>query len=189
MDESNGNAAQDAEAVTAEAQDPIWERIDQALEGLEYERAESGDAMPAIEVRLDRTHEILRLLRDRAGFEMLTLITAVDHYPEEPRFVVVHQLLSLEHNDRLRVRTPLPGEAPRLTSCIDIWPGGAYMERECYDMFGVEFGRHAGLKRLLMPEGYDHHPLRKDFPVRGIEPDRLYREWDAKRRETWSPEQ
>jgi len=85
---------------------------------------------------------------------------------------------------------PTPGgtveleQMPAVTSVpsiIDLYPGAAYAERECYDMFGIVFDGHADLKRLLMPDGYDHFPLRKDFPHQGIEPDRLYREWDAAR--------
>ena len=73
-----------------------------------------------------------------------------------------------------------------MPTCTDLFPGAAFMERECYDMFGVRFEGHAHLRRLLMPEAYGHHPLRKDFPHQGIEPDRLYREWDRERRAEWS---
>jgi len=69
-----------------------------------------------------------------------------------------------------------------VASCTALWPGASYMERECYDMFGIRFEDHPDLKRLLMPDGYGHHPLRKDFPHKGIQPDRLYREWDRERR-------
>jgi len=77
------------------------------------------------------------------------------------------------------------GDDPRVATCTDLWPGAGFSERECYDMFGVRFEGHPDLRRLLMPEGYGHHPLRKDFPHEGIEPDRLYREWDRERRKDW----
>jgi NADH:ubiquinone oxidoreductase subunit C len=76
----------------------------------------------------------------------------------------------------------LRSDDARLPSCIDLWPGAAYMERECFDLFGIVFEGHPGLKRLMMPDEYGYHPLRKDFPHQGIEPDRLYREWDRQRR-------
>ena len=79
-----------------------------------------------------------------------------------------------------------PKSAPEAPTCTDLWPGAAYFERECFDLLGVRFTGHAHLKRLLMPEGYDHHPLRKDFPHQGIQPDRLYREWDRERRAAYA---
>ncbi|MBM4061438.1 MAG: NADH-quinone oxidoreductase subunit C [Planctomycetes bacterium] len=161
-------------------------RFAPALAGLEHRLVDSGDGMPTIEVARERLHELLARLRDRAGFGMCTLVTAVDHLPAEPRFQVTHQLLSLEHRDRVRVHCRVPGNDPWVPSCVDLWPGANWSERECWDMFGVRFAGHPDLRRLLMPEEYDHHPLRKDFPQGGIEPDRLYREWDRKRRAGWS---
>ena len=80
------------------------------------------------------------------------------------------------------MRTRLAEDDARVPTCTDLWPGAGYAERECYDMFGIEFDGNPDLRRLLMPEGYEHHPLRKDFPHQGIEPDRLYRAWDRERR-------
>lgn len=106
---------------------------------------------------------------------------AIDHSPKAPRFELVQQFLSIQNNERLRLRCPLEGDNPSAPSCIDLWPGAAYMERECWDMFGIQFDGHKNLRRLLMPEAYGHHPLRKEFPHQGIEPDRLYREWERSR--------
>lgn len=107
----------------------------------------------------------------------------MDHHPRTPRYEVLWQFLSMAHGDRIRVRCLLEGEDPTVPTCIDLWPGAAFMERECYDMFGIRFEGHEGLRRLLMPEGYGHFPLRKEFPHQGIEPDRLYREWERRRLE------
>ena len=164
------------------------ERIAQALEGIDTETTEPRDGMPSLTVAPAVTREVLGRLRDRAGFAVATLVTAVDRTPREPRFDVVHQLWSLDHNDRVRVTTPL-ADGEELATCTDLWPGAAYMERECYDMFGIRFTGHEDLKRLLMPDGYGHYPLRKEFPHQGIEPDRLYREWDAERRAAWESEE
>jgi len=162
------------------------ERIRTALEGLSFEERTSSDGMPAIGVTREELKAILERLRDDAGFVTVTMVTGVDRYPEEPRFELVHQLMSLEA-ERIRVTTRLSEADPTAPTCTDLWPGAIYMERECYDMFGIEFEGHEGLRRLLMPEEYGYHPLRKDFPHAGIEPDRLYREWDRERRKNWDP--
>jgi len=158
-------------------------RVAAALEGLPHRALAPRDGMTSLAIEAGDAHAVLSRLRDRAGFDTNTFVTAIDRFPAEPRFTVFWQLLSTQHNDRVRVQADLPGDAPRVATVIDLWPGTRYSERECFDMFGVVFEGHDGLKRLLMPEGYDHHPLRKDFPHQGIEPDRLYREWDRRRRD------
>ena len=159
-----------------------------ALEGLDVQTLGDRDGMPCVLVGRSDLHEVLQRLRDRAGCGSVTFVTAVDRHPDEPRFEVVHQLLAIPSGDRVRVVTPVPGDDPEVASCADLWPGAAFSERECWDMFGIRFEGHGDLRRLLMPEEYEHHPLRKDFPQEGIEPDRLYREWDAARRRGWSDE-
>jgi NADH-quinone oxidoreductase subunit C len=89
---------------------------------------------------------------------------------------------------RLRLSCAPAGDEPSLPTCTTLWPGAAFSERECFDMFGVRFEGHPDLRRLLMPQGYGHHPLRKDFPHQGLEPDRLYRAWDRERRVRWEAE-
>ena len=170
---------------SAPAQDGTRERSAKALEGIEHDTSEAGDGMVCIDVEREALRETLRRLRDRAGFAQVTFITAIDHHPAAPRFEISHQLWAYAHSDRVRVRTRLAEDDATLPSCVDLWPGAAFMERECFDMFGVVFDGHDGLKRLLMPEEYEHHPLRKEFPHQGIEPDKLYREWDAERRRVW----
>ena len=172
-------------SIAADAGDTLA-RIAKSLEGVEHTTPTPRDGMPCIAVERAALREALVRLRDGAGFAGITLLTAIDHQPSEPRFEVVHQLMSLEHGDRVRVRTAVPeGDDPAAATCptcVDLWAGAAFMEREVYDMFGIVFEGHEGLKRLLMPDGYGHHPLRKDFPHQGIEPDRLYRQWDEARR-------
>jgi NADH-quinone oxidoreductase subunit C len=166
-------------------------RVEAALGGIEggigHAWLASRDGIPALSLAATRLKQALRGLKERAGFESITLITAVDRLGREPRFELLHQLWSLQHGDRVRLHSAV-GEGESAPSCIDLWPGAAFMERECYDMFGIVFAGHSDLKRLLMPEGYGHHPLRKDFPHHGIEPDRLYREWDRRRRAGWRAE-
>ena len=170
------------------AAEGTWARIAEALEEIEHETSTARDGMPCVTLERELVHDALARLRDRAQFASLTLLTAVDHHPAEPRFEVVIQLRSQIAGDRMRVKVHVAGDDARVPSCVDLWPGAAFFERECYDMFGIGFDGHPNLRRLLMPEGYGHHPLRKDFPHQGIEPDRLYREWDEERRADWSPE-
>lgn len=157
------------------------ERIERALTGIAHETPAQRDGLTAVRLEREQLRPALAALKD-AGFESVTFVTAVDHLPRTPRFEVVHQLWSLAHNDRVRVLTPLSEGDPACPTCVDLWPGARFMERECFDLMGIVFTGHDGLKRLLMPEDYEHHPLRKEFPHQGIEPDKLYRRWDAARR-------
>jgi NADH:ubiquinone oxidoreductase subunit C len=167
----------------------LGERVRESLEGIAFEEIEVRDAMPCLSVSPDLLHETLRRLRDDAGFETITIITSIDHLPAEPRFEVIHQLHSIQHAERVRIKTRVSSEKPALSTCTDLWPGAAFMEREVFDLMGVVFEGHENLRRLLMPEEYPHHPLRKDFPQRGIEPERLYREWDRQRHDEWRREE
>jgi NADH-quinone oxidoreductase subunit C len=159
------------------------DRVASGLGALAHQWMEMRDECPSIRIAPADVLAVMTALKERAGFDTNVFVTAIDRYPEEPRFTVTWAFLSTTHNDRVRVYTRVPGDAPRVASVTKLWPGTAYSERECFDMFGVEFQGHEGLKRLLMPEDYDHFPLRKDFPHQGIEPDRLYRQWDQRRRD------
>jgi len=163
------------------------DRIRPALAGLAVETTKSLDGTTVLEVKASVVHELVARLKDAAGFDLCTFVTAVDRFPAEPRFEVLWQLQSIAHSDRVRLRARVPAARPNVPTIIDLYPGAAFSERECFDMFGIVFEGHAGLKRLLMPEDYDHFPLRKDFPHQGIEPDRLYREWDRKRHAKAAP--
>lgn len=162
------------------------ERLASVLAGIEHEVVECADGMPTARVERDALPRVFAAIA-QAGFAGNTLVTAVDLLPEEPRFEVVWQFLAIPSGERLRIETRVPEDDPVVASCVEHWPGASFSERECFDMFGLRFDGHPDLRRLLMPEGYTHHPLRKDFPHAGIDPERLYREWDAERRENWSP--
>jgi NADH-quinone oxidoreductase subunit C len=159
----------------------VLERIRPALGELAARSTTSQEGTLVLEIEAKDAHEAAERLRDACGFETCTFVTAVDRFPKEPRFEVAWQLHSLSNNERVRLRARVGGANPRVPTIVDLYPGAAFSERECFDMFGILFDGHAGLKRLLMPEGYEHFPLRKDFPHQGIEPDRLYREWDERR--------
>jgi len=167
------------------------ERVAAALAELSFEVHESRDGMPSLVLERELLHAALEALKTRAEFRALTMITAIDRYGarlDTPRFEVIHQLQSIEHADRVRLRTRVDEDDASVPSCTDLWSGAGYMERECFDLMGIRFPGNPDLRRLLMPEGYGHHPLRKEFPHQGIEPDRLYREWDRARRVEWDAE-
>ena len=101
-----------------------------------------------------------------AGFR-LSGITGVDWFPLEPRFEVVYLLHSIATNERIRLKCKLSGESPELDSVTPVWEGANWYERETWDLFGVQFRNHPNLTRIMMPDTWEGHPLRKDFPVHG----------------------
>ncbi len=94
-------------------------------------------------------------------------VTALDYYPAEPRFVVVYHLHSLARNERLRLKCRISGQNPAVDSVTGVWRGTNWFEREAFDLFGIQFRNHPDLTRIMMPDGWEGHPLRKDYPVTG----------------------
>jgi NADH-quinone oxidoreductase subunit C len=114
--------------------------------------------------------DVLSFLKNTRGFDLLVDITAVDllEYPEaRNRFRVVYALANTSTAERLYVRTQLDDPDPTLASVVPLWLGANWMEREVFDMFGIQFTGHPNLKRILMPEEFTAFPLRKDYPLRG----------------------
>jgi len=109
-------------------------------------------------------------LKDGLGFDFLVLVTAVDNYLDEPRFEVTWRLRSIARNTDVRINVAAHGEAPEVDSLCDLYPAANWMERETWDMFGVRFRGHPNLERILMWEGFEGHPLRKDYPLLGNTP-------------------
>jgi NADH-quinone oxidoreductase subunit C len=103
----------------------------------------------------------------QAGYNFLEDVTAVDWYPSEPRFQIVYHVLSMSRKERLRLIVLLDGDSASLDSIIPVWPSANFYEREIFDLFGVHFGGHPNLRRIMMPEDWKGHPLRKDYPVEG----------------------
>ncbi len=117
-------------------------------------------------IQPDQLLDIAGVLRDEFQFNMLMDVTAVDYWPQEkPRLHVIYQLYSMPLNQQLRLRCPLDGNAPRLSSVEGVWPNANWYEREVYDMFGVFFEGHSDLRRIIMPADWQGHPLRKDYPL------------------------
>jgi NADH-quinone oxidoreductase subunit C len=122
---------------------------------------------PAVRVPAADLAEVCRLLHDRPelGFAFLADITAVDWWPREPRYDVVYHLSSM--TQRLRLKVALEGTSATLPTLQSVWPAAAWLEREVWDMFGIRFEGHPDLRRILMPEEFAAHPLRKDYPLQG----------------------
>jgi len=110
--------------------------------------------------------DVLARLREH-GYGFLASVHGVDYYPEEPRLGVIYELLDMARVDRITVKLRVPSDAPELESVTPDWPTADHQEREVYDMFGVVFAGHPDLRRILMPEDYEGHPQRRDFPVGG----------------------
>jgi NADH-quinone oxidoreductase subunit C len=100
-------------------------------------------------------------------FNLLTDATCVDRFPLEPRFELQYHLVSIPKKNKLRLRVKLSGDDPVVDSLVPVWPGANWLEREIFDLMGIRFAGHPDLRRILLPEEFAGHPLRKDYPLRG----------------------
>src|SRR5712672_821887 len=132
--------------------------------GVKFDRDEMTIYVDRANIR-----EACALLRDDAecAFNFRSDITCVDRYPAEPRFEVIYHLLSISKKERVRLKVRVDSASPAVDSLTSLWPGANYFEREVFDLFGIRFTGHPYLRRLLMPEDWEGHPLRKDYPVEG----------------------
>jgi NADH-quinone oxidoreductase subunit C len=129
---------------------------------------------PAVNIPVGELVAALKYLRNEFAFDLLMDITAVDWAEgTSPRFTVVYHLLSTTRTGTyIRMATNCANDAePVVPSVVSLWAGANWHERECFDMFGIKFEGHPDLRRILMWDGYPYHPLRKEFPLAGIETD------------------
>lgn len=154
---------------------------DAVLEAHSQNRAVSSlqAAIPdsILDAKFDRNELTLTIAKDqirgaasviqKAGYNFLEDVTCVDWYPSEPRFHVVYHILSHALKERVRLVAPVESIDLTIDSITPIWPSANYYEREVWDLFGVRFNGHPGLRRIMMPEEWQGHPLRKDYPVEG----------------------
>jgi NADH-quinone oxidoreductase subunit C len=108
--------------------------------------------------------EVAKILRDQFGYKMLLDLTAVDYLPRRPRFEVVYHYLNLQTNTRIRIKTQLEESHTHLPTLSGMYPIADWYEREVWDLFGIKFDGHPNLKRIMLYEGFEGHPLRKDYP-------------------------
>jgi NADH-quinone oxidoreductase subunit C len=149
------------------------------LDPVEALRAAHADALLDVHTFRDETTlivdpaqlvTVMHYLRDTAGliFNFLSDISAVDYYPDYTRpgrFAVAYHLYSMLYNRRVRVKVYLPEEAPKVPSVVNVWPVANWLEREAHDMMGIVFDGHPDLRRLLMPDDWQGHPQRRDYPL------------------------
>ncbi len=151
----------------------IIEALRGAVPDATIEPAPSADGMPAIYVAREHVTDVAFALRDLPAlqFAFAPDITGVDFLPREPRFEVMFHLVSLgvpgfgDVAKRLRVKVRVPGSDPRMPTLSAVWKSMNWGEREVYDLFGIYFDGHPDLRRILMPEDWEGHPARKDYPV------------------------
>lgn len=120
-----------------------------------------------LEIAPDEIVSALRHCKTVGKFERLSSVTGVDRYPAEPRFEVVYHLHSVSRNVRLRLKARLSGTNPEIDSVTPVYLSANWYERETFDLFGVNFRNHPDLRRIMMPEDWEGHPLRKDYPKTG----------------------
>jgi NADH-quinone oxidoreductase subunit C len=122
-------------------------------------------------VEAPRIPDVLTFLRDQHEFSLLSAMTAVDYWPQTaPRFHVIYQLTSLTQNLSIQVRVPLGDGEPSLRTATGVFASANWREREIMDMFGIQFEGHPDPRPILLPEGWEGHPLRRDYPLGYEEP-------------------
>ena len=120
-----------------------------------------------VEVEPSQIVEALGRAKHNLGFERLSTVTGVDRFPAEPRFEIVYHLQSIKGKQRLRLKARVSGDNPEIESACGVYRAANWYERETWDLFGVRFLNHPNLTRIMLPEDWPGHPLRKDVPVTG----------------------
>jgi NADH-quinone oxidoreductase subunit C len=135
------------------------------------------DSAALLDAQFDRGELTLTIAADKirsatatvqsAGYNFFEDVTAVDWFPSSPRFQLSYHILSHQYKERIRLRVLVDGNAPAVVSITSVWPSANFYEREVFDLFGIIFEGHTDLRRIMMPDEWQGHPLRKDYPVEG----------------------
>ncbi|MBN2438656.1 MAG: NADH-quinone oxidoreductase subunit C [Deltaproteobacteria bacterium] len=143
----------------------LKEKFPEAVRGIEEFRGEAH-----VTVDKGQLRAVMTFLKesDRTCYDLLIDMAGVDSGSESPRFMVVYLLHSMKFNNRLEIKIGVP-EGAAVDTVSDIWKAADWMEREVYDLFGIEFSRHPDLRRILLPDDFVGHPLKKDYPLRGVD--------------------
>ena len=150
------------------------DEIERELGGL-IERSWQSFGIPVLELRVENLLALVTGLRDRFDFALFLDVTAVDYPDRSPRFDLVYHFYSRRHNQRVRLKLPLPAERPVAPTLTGHYGSARYMEREVHDMYGIEFAGNQDLRPILLYEGFVGHPLRKDYPIEREQPVVPYR--------------
>ena len=157
---------------------PYGSYFDEVADDLERAYPEFNDAIEKVvvdrgeltlHVKREKLVDVARTLRDKLLFEMCMGVNGV-HYPTDTNreLHAIYPLLSITNNRRIRLEVSVPDSDPHIPSLVEVWAGNNWHERETYDMFGIIFDGHPALTRILMPDDWQGHPQRKDYPLSGI---------------------
>jgi NADH-quinone oxidoreductase subunit C len=150
---------------------------EKALAVVESLKKEFGDAVldtgghagdTYVRVSMNKIHDVCQWLKTEHHFVYLVDVFGTDRFTSEDRFEVIYNILSLKTGTRIFVKVWCPEQNPVLPTATDIWAAANWNEREVWDMFGIKFEGHPDLRRIYMPEDFEYHPLRKEFPLLGI---------------------
>jgi NADH-quinone oxidoreductase subunit C len=155
--------------------DAAFERVRERLAGMAGEPVDSHGVL-AFEIERPRLLEVVHALRDELGFDLFLDVTAVDWPEREPRFDVVWHFYSTRDFVRVRLKARVPLGDPVVDTLVPLFGSARYMERECHDMYGIVFRGNDDLRPLLLYEGFEGHPLRKDYPKHKEQPLVPYRD-------------
>jgi NADH-quinone oxidoreductase subunit C len=133
----------------------------EALEDAKLDRGELTLTITAVKIRSAAATV------QAAGYNFFEDVTAVDWFPSSPRFQLSYHIVSHTQKERIRLRVLVDGDAPAVESITSVWPSANFYEREVFDLFGIRFEGHPNLRRIMMPDEWQGHPLRKDYPVEG----------------------
>src|SRR5215467_4845461 len=133
-----------------------------AVTGARFDRNEL-----TVFIARESIREVCAGLKSQGLTDFLSDLTCADFYPREPRFEVAYHLLSIKRKERVRLKVRLPGDDASVESVTPVWPSANFFEREVFDLFGIRFLGHPYLRRIMLPEDWEGHPLRKDYPVEG----------------------
>ncbi len=161
--------------ITEETQPLVLKRLREKFPDALLADAEVSNGVSVV-VKKENSYAFLEYLKTELAYTFLVDITAVDNSNLESellqydyaRFMVVYQLYTFEgETQRIRVKVPVHEKDLKVPTVTTLWKGANWLERETYDMFGIDFEGHPDLQRILMPDDFDGHPLRKDYPLRG----------------------
>ncbi|HSW34570.1 MAG TPA: NADH-quinone oxidoreductase subunit C [Steroidobacteraceae bacterium] len=155
--------------------DAVFEQVREHLAGVAEEATVAHGAL-ALLVEPVHLLDVVRALKDSFAFDMFLDVTAVDWPEREPRFDVVWHFYSTRHFVRVRVKTRVPLADPTVDTLVTLYGSARYMERECHDMYGIVFRGNDDLRPILLYEGFEGHPLRKDYPKQKEQPLVPYRD-------------
>jgi NADH-quinone oxidoreductase subunit C len=165
-------------ASTGSSERPYGSYFDSVTDDLERAYPDFADAIERVvvnrgeltlHVKVSRLAEVSVILRDKLKFEMCLGVSGVNYPDDKDRELhAVYPLLSMTHNQRIRLEVSVPDSHPHIPSLVEVWAGNNWNERETFDMFGIIFDGHPGLTRILMPDDWQGHPQRKDYALGGI---------------------